>query len=303
MAERIGTILVAAAMLVGCGTDPNMGGGTELPSPIQVYVVKTPDSNNDTDKTPSGISARVLARQWRLWDVVSQAWDSTTLESRGLLVDSAGIVTLPPDSGTYLVEAWTVTPPPESLDVRLRVATASLPLADSCLNRISSQSAPNGIRSCPSGSTPAPRITAAPPHAPDVYAMVRIAGTPRHQFRLLGIQNDTLPLGEARLWWNADTAVFKGILKPGGTLAHELPSLHAMERFVIEGWNHSGTAPNRIASHVARKIPDSVYDRCVIRPAAPLPDVLTLYSCDLAPLNLSGGSVAPDHWAIVEYWE
>lgn len=302
MAERIGALLVAAAMLVGCGTDPNMGGGTELPSPIQVYVVKIPGSKGDTQAT-TGISARVLARQWRLWDVVSQSTDSTTLESRGLLVDSAGIVTLPPDSGTYLVEAWTVTAPPESLDVRLRVATASLPLADSCLNRISSLSAPNGIRSCPSPSTSASRISATPPHSPDVYAMVQISGTPRHHFRLLGIQNDTLPLGEARLWWNADTAVFKGILKQGSPLVQEIPSLFAMERFVIEGWNHSGSAPNRIASHVVQKIPDSVYDRCVVRPAAPLPDVLTLYSCDLAPLNLSGGPAAPDHWAIVEYWE
>lgn len=299
MAERIGALLVAAAMLAGCGSDPNMGGGTELPSPIQIYVVKSPDSKGDT--TPS--SVRVLARQWRLWDVVSQASDSTTLESRGLLVDSAGIVTLPPDSGTYLVEAWTVTTPPESLDVRLRVATASLPMADSCMNRISDRSAPSGLRSCPSPSAPAARVGASATRPPDVYAMVRIAGVPRHRFRLLGIRNDTLPLGEARLWWNADTAIFKGILKPGSPLVQELPSLATRERFVIEGWDRSGTAPNRIASHVARSLPDSVYDRCVVRPAAPLPAVLTLYACDLGPLNLSGGAVAPDHWAIVEYWE
>ncbi len=299
MAERIGALLLAATLLVGCGTDPNVGGGTELPSPIQVYVVKSSDPKGDTDKA----SVRVLARQWRLWDVVSQEGDSATLESRGLLVDSAGIVTLPPDSGTYLVEAWTVTTPPESLDVHLHVATANLPMADSCLNRISNQSAPSALRSCPSPTQSASRISASAPHSPDIYAMVRIAGTPRHRFRLLGIQNDTLPLGEARLWWNADTAVFRGILKPGSPLVQELPSLATRERFVIEGWNHSGIAPNRIASHVVRTIPDSVYDRCVVRPAAPLPAVLTLYACDLGPLNLSGGSVPPDHWAIVEYWE
>ncbi len=302
MAERIGSLLVAAAMLAGCGMDPNVGGGTELPSPIQIYVVKSTDSRTDTSQ-PGGMSARIFARQWRLWDIVSHEPDSTTLESRGLLVDSSGIVTLPPDSGTYLVEAWTVTSPPDSLDVRLRVATASLPLADSCLNRVSDRDTPNRLVSCPSPTTAASRVGAAPPRSPDVYAMVRIAGTPRHRFRLLGIQNDTLPLGEARLWWDADTAIFKGILKPGSPLVQELPSLPERERFVIEGWNHSGSAPNRIASHVAQTIPDSVYDRCVVRPAAPLPSVLTLYSCGFAPLNLSGGPVPPDHWAIVEYWE
>ncbi|MEK7393650.1 MAG: hypothetical protein AAB214_13915, partial [Fibrobacterota bacterium] len=70
--------VAAAALFSGCGLDPQAGGGTELPGPIRVYVfVDSSASPHDPQ-----IASRILASQWRLWDVRSQTTASTTLASR-----------------------------------------------------------------------------------------------------------------------------------------------------------------------------------------------------------------------------
>ena len=195
--------LLAAGLLSGCS---QLGGGTELPSPnIQVYIV---GYSADT-----GSTAPVAARQTRIWALDSQSTDSAHLTSRGLLTDSAGILQLPPDSGTYLLESWIRREPPESLSLHVTIPATALH-DTSCLQILGRSGSLQGLRSCrdtlsnPSGGTGGSH--------PEMLAVVRISGGPAHPFRmLLGTDTTTLRLAEVRLWsWN-DSLVFRGVLRTG----------------------------------------------------------------------------------------
>lgn len=299
MAERPGILAVLAAVLCGCGSDQlNNGGGTELPGPIRVYVIKTESKGQDTNTA----AARVLAREWRLWDLVAKDADSTTLESRGVLVDSQGIVTLPADSGTYLVEAWNRTSPPDSVDVLKRLPNSRIPTDDSCLNNLGRSDAPSSLRTCGEGVGSTPDAQ----RSPDILAMVRIPGKSRYSFRLLAWNNDdTLSLGEVRLWSFSRTdsvSVFKGLLRKDLVTQFELPRLEPDRYYAFEAWDNAGAAPNRVATRSHRVPSNEVLSSCAVQPADPLPKVLTLFECHLPPDRMSGGKNAPEHWGIVRYY-
>lgn len=304
MAERFWFFAAAAVLLHGCGSDPQSGGGTELPSPIQVMIVRIVDSGKDSQPTTiDPEKVLVAARQWRLWDVQTVSDDSSLLESRGLLVDSAGVITLPPDSGTFLVEAWTNATPPDSLDLRLRVATTALPPAN-CLTTLAKGTTPTTVRSCLQAGLNSPSYHSGNRGAnlPDVVTMVRIPGIPVHRFRILGASGDTLPVGESRLWQlNASDLSFRGIMRQKSSPFPELPTLRTRQTFVLETWSRVGLASSRVAAKVDTGSFGEALRNCVVRMGNPLPEVLTLHACPLAPLNLSGGAHTPDHWALLEY--
>jgi len=307
MLDRIALPLALAALLCGCGQDLNAGGGTELPGPIRFYVI----SETQTDPANPG-AARIAARQWRLWGVQARAADSTTLESRGLLSDSSGIVTLPPDSGTYLVEAWTTTEPPDSVDIRLKLANADLPDASSCLSVLHAGATPNSLKGCTQtrSSSPSAISGLGSTKLPDVLTMVRIPGNPSHQFRILGPVGDTLPLGEVRLWkWTGapnqprnDSLIFRGVLKQTTSVTSELPTLTGNDSFVMEGWRTPGVGAVRISTSTRMSIPQSdSLAYCKTAYTDPLPSILTLHQCRLGIANPSGGDIAPDFSAVMEY--
>jgi hypothetical protein len=301
MLDRFKIPLAAAAFLSGCGLEPQTGGGTELPGPsIQIFVMVDGLGDPSTNPGPT----RVAARQWRLWGVQSQTADSTNLESRGLLSDSSGIVTLPPDSGTYLVEAWTKSVPPDSLDLRLKLANSDLPSSPNCLNVIVPGSTPTSIKGCTQNLSTSPSAVShlGTANLPDVLTMVRIPGVPSHQFRIIGRTGDTLPMGEVRLWkWNG-SFTFRGILKQTGNVTAELPTLAANESFVVEAWRKAGVGPTRIATTAQMDTSQaSPLGACKTPYTDPLPSVLTLHECPLAISNPSGGNVLPDYSAVMEY--
>lgn len=292
--------LAALTFLLGCGLDPHAGGGTELPGPIRVYVMADPLQ----DQSPSQNTTLVAARQWRLWGLGSRSVDSTTLESRGLLADSSGIVTLPPDSGTYLVEAWTKTDPPDSVDLRMKIANSDLPTSN-CLNVLRAGSTPNSIHGCTQVRNASPSAIShfGSANLPDVLTMVRIPGNPSHQFRILGVVEDTLPMGEARLWkWNGTSLIFRGLLKHTGATTTELPTLSTNDSFVVEAWRNPGEGSLRIPtiSTMSHSQMDSL-SACKTAYTDPLPGTLTLHQCGLATANPSGGAIAPNFSAVMEY--
>jgi hypothetical protein len=302
MAERFRLFAAAATLLIGCGSDPQTGGGTELPSPIQVMIVRVSDGDSEP-VTSDSENVLVAARQWRLWDVRTTEGDSILLESRGLLEDSSGVITLPPDSGTFLVEAWTTSTPPDSLDLRIRVAPSALPSA-SCLTTLAKGTEPTTVRSCVQGETNSPSFYSGnrDSNLPDVVSMVRIPGIPVHRFRILGVSGDTLPIGESRLWQlNAGDLSFRGIMRQNEEDFPDLPTLRTHQTFVLETWEQAGVASSRVAAKIDTALFGQAQRNCVVRMGDPLPDVLTLHACALAPLNLSGGTHAPDHWALLEY--
>ncbi len=298
MVNRLG-FLFLAGILAGCS-----GGGVEVPgpanSPIQIFLIANP-------KEGSGSTQVVGARQWRLWGVGSQTSDSTRLESRGILTDSAGVITLPPDSGTFLVEAWMNSSdhtPPDSLDVQVQVANSSLPDPTKCLTTISNQSAPNRVPGCTEGISHSPSTQAGsgPLQAPDIVTMVTIPGIPIHKFRMLGrVTGDTLVMGESRLWLMNDSGMFRGVLKQGSLTSSDFPTLSPRDSFVVEAWIRPGDAPRRIATKVKSLVMSKAFESCVERIGDPLPNPVILHACPTIAPNFSGGLIPPDLWDAVIY--
>lgn len=308
MAERFWILAAAASLLFGCGNDPQSGGGTELPSPIQVMIVRIGDSADSLDSLPTTSTPKnvlVAARQWRLWDVLPLDGDSSLLESRGLLVDSSGVITLPPDSGTYLVEAWTSSAPPDSLDLRIRARTSDLPDPRTCLTTLAKGEKPVGVRSCAGADSSSPSFLSGveKPRLPDAVTMVRVPGIAVHRFRILGTSEDTLPVAESRLWQlNPGDLTFRGIMRQKSSPYPDLPTLGSRQTFVLETWEKAGMASSRVAARIDTASFGKALESCLIlRMGNPLPEVLTLHACHLEPLNLSGGATPPDHWAMLEY--
>lgn len=305
MAERLG-LLLAVALLAGCGNNPQVGGGTELPSPIQVMIIRYSNSDTiDSVTIPPDSNVLVAARQWRLWDLQTMDSDSTLLESRGLLTDSSGVITLPPDSGTFLVEAWTKVDPPDSVDVRIRVATADLPLSSNCMTTLVKGSKPVSIRSCNQDkiSSPSSLSGVDPSRLPDVVTLVHLPGLPVHRFRMLDVSEDTLPIGESRLWQlDHGKLSFRGIMKQNLSKFPDFPTLFHGETFILETWDREGMANARVAAKVDGAAVAQAANSCVIiRFGNPLPEILTLHECNLQPINLSGGANPPSHWGFMEY--
>lgn len=295
MADRL-VFLLAAALLAGCS-----GGGTELPgpsSPFQIYVMV--DSRNAP-------STKVTARQWRLWGVQSKDADSTVLESRGLLqADSTDVIVLPPDSGTYLVEAWTESTPPESLDVRVKMSNSDLPNPDSCMTSLSRSTLPTSVRGCKDGVLPSPSSASGfdAGHRPNVLTMVRVPGDPSHRFRILDSLGDTMSVKECRLWRYDRSLTFRGVMKLSGNAFPELPTILDQGTFLFEAWARPNQAPNRIPTTLGVNVLSVDQEKCTrssIRP--PLPETLTVYECQLPGGSfprLSGGANPPNHWGFME---
>ena len=279
-----------------------------MEQPIQFMIVRVGDSAGRTDSLPATTkpgTVLVAARELRLWDVQELDGDSSLLESRGLLTDSAGVITLPPDSGTYLVEAWTTSNPPDSLDLRIRAKTSTLPNSQTCLTTLAKGDKPSNVRGCERADSLSPSYFSGAPreNRPDVVAMVRIPGTPLHRIRILGVSEDTLPIGESRLWQlNTGDLSFRGILRQKTSPYPDLPAMKSRQIFVLETWEKPGMANSRVAAKVDSRSLDQALQTCLIqRMADPLPDVMTLHACHLDPVPLSGGPNPPEHWAFLEY--
>lgn len=274
--------LLAAGLLCGCS---QLGGGTELPgSNIQVFIYPY---SGDT-----GTAAPVAARQTRIWALDSQVADSVHLTSRGLLTDSAGVLQLPPDSGTFLLESWRYRDPPESLSLHATYPAGSF-FDTSCLQLLARGGSLHRLRSCKDTlSNPSREPGVA---SPELVAVVRVSGGPAHPYRMVqaGTDTTTIHLAEVRLWsWN-DSLVFRGVLRAG-----ELPTLMEQAKFVLQGWSRVGVAPDRIRVKRPSGLTLPVWDSCAINLAAFGSSVTTLHSCSLAGPMADDSA---DFWSAVDF--
>jgi hypothetical protein len=274
--------LLAAGLLCGCS---QLGGGTEVPSSnIQVYII---GYNQDT-----GGAGPVAARQTRIWALDSQSEDSVSLTSRGLLTDSAGVLQLPPDSGTFLLESWIRRAPPESLSLRAKYPAKSF-FDTSCRQLLGRGGSLHRLTSCRDTLSNPSRAAGGEP--PELVAVVRVSGGPAHPFRmLLGADTTTLHPVEVRLWsWGNDSLAFRGVLRVG-----ELPTLTEKAKFVIQGWTRTGMAPDRIPVKRSSGLTIPAWDSCAINLAAFGSSVTTLHSCRLqSPMP----DDSADFWSAVDF--
>ena len=278
---------LTAGLLAGCS---QLGGGTELPSPIQVYIFAATDSTRP-----------VSARQTRIWSVDSQTTDSVHLTSRGLLSDSSGILQLAPASGTFLLESWILRDGPESLSLHATVPANTFP-GNSCLQVLGNGGTLQKLHSCadtlqnPSAEPGSSR--------PELVALIKVSGGASHPFRMLQ-GRDTLQLSEIRLWSyrpSKDSMIFRGALRTGGGFLGQLPTLMESDKFVIQGWSRQGAAPERIPVRRMAALPDSVWNgthACALNLAAFGTTVTTLYTCS------EGGAPMPEDsanfWGAVDF--
>jgi hypothetical protein len=278
-------ILLAAGLFTACSQE-NMGGGTELPGPITVIF------------TSSG-SGRLVARQARIWSVDSTSLDSIRLTSRGILFDSSDTILLPPDSGTYLLEAWSAETAPESLSLHAAIPSSKFP-DSSCRQILGRKTGAQGVESC--GDTSASPSRQSGGSSPNLVALVHISGSATHPFRILDNGNERT-FGEIRLWSveGSDSLVFRGQLGVSGDSIGRLPTLTWQHKYVIEAWTPGKSAPGRVAVRRWASRASTAWNACAGSTLGSLgPSVISLFSCDLSP------SPFPDDgatlWSAVELW-
>lgn len=235
--------LLPLAFLVGCA-NPQSGGGTDLPSPIRIFVEAPSTSSN------SPAARQPTIRQGHLWSVEESTIDSATLLSQGILFDSAGVLFLPPDAGTYLVEAWEKPVPIQNLPLRQRVSWRSISLdtAQYPINTFGSTSggAINKVMFSESRNLKLNNLDTGLALA-DFRTILRISGTPRHSTRIIR-GADTMVQAEAFLWsLEGDSLTFRGAMgAPSGNFGW-LPTPIPGVRYVLEGWSRSDLAPSTVA--------------------------------------------------------
>jgi len=280
-------ILLAASLFTACSQD-NMGGGTELPSPITVVF-----TSSDTSSTA------LVARQARIWSVDSTTSDSVRLTSRGILLDSSNVVQLPPDSGTFLLEAWIGDIPPESLSLQASVPKSLFP--DSCTQSLGRSTGLQGVKSC--GDTSASPSRQSGGSSPNLVALVHISGSATHPFRVKLTDTSVASLGKVRLWslGTSDSLVFRGQLGVSGDSIGRLPTLTQQQKYVIEIWAPGNSAPGRIAVRRPSSLTSTAWSACPGSTLGSLgPSTLSLFSCSLSPEPFPEDGA--DIWSAIEFW-
>lgn len=279
--------LLPLAFLVGCA-NPQSGGGTDLPSPIRIFVQAPPTSSGDPAARQPAI------RQGHLWSVEESTADSATLLSQGILFDSAGVLFLPPDAGTYLVEAWEKPVSIQNLPLRQRVSWRSISLdtAQYPINTFGSTSggAINKVMFSESRNLKLNNMDTGLALA-DFRSILRISGTPRHSTRIIR-GADTMVQAEAFLWsLEGDSLTFRGAMgAPSGSFGW-LPTPIPGVRYVLEGWSRSNLAPSTVV--LRRHAPDltSAWNNgCAIHISRLGTFLATLYACETMPESLQKDS-------------
>lgn len=295
--NRTASAISCLGMILGlaaCG-DPTSGGGTELPIQVRIYV--------DAD-----------ANAWRLWTVEEEETTAArgesaprTFVSRGVLHDSAGILSLPATPGTFLLEAWIHNTPPDSLVV-VHDIPDGFRLDESCIqsvpldrNIVRTQVCPSLDRSlAPSSSDSASR--------PERLTLIRIEGTQVQRVQILDDAGDARLLpAEARLWEvspNAEqdqTLLFRGVLDRESDGSFRLPTRSGFGRFLIEAAERSGSLPRTIPAYAAMPTGWTRFMDCQESILSPLPPTLSVHSCPGLDWTLSGtgeNSKGADLWSV-----
>jgi len=274
-----------------------MGGGTELP--IQVRIT---------------VESRTEASQWRLWTVEENtssarrlSGSSYTFVSRGILADSAGVLSLPRDPGIFLLEAWIRKVPSDSLDVAIPSASGFV-IDTSCIQQIPQSGDIVQIQRC---SNLAPQMLPSgkdTSHAPDLFSVIRIESESPQRLQILD-DNGTQRIqpAEARLWSIStdsaadQTLLFRGRLSRESDGTFRIPVLPGNMRFLIEASTLANAMRTRISTHAKVSTGWTRYMDCMENILSPLPGTVSVHACPELGWNLSGidsTSTGADVWSV-----
>lgn len=282
-----GIVAVALSLGLASCADPAAGGGTELPIQVRIYV--------DAE-----------AKAWRLWtieDTPSAGRGSATgrnFISRGILRDSAGILSLPATAGTFLLESWVNNNPPESLVVVHAIAEG-FRLDETCIQAVPLDRSIVRTQVCPGlDRSLAPSATDSASR-PERLTLIRIEGQRVQRVQILddagGARLDPV---EARLWevsrdsGQDQTLHFRGVLdrESDGTL--RLPTSNGFHRYLIEAAGNGGALPRSISTSATVQSGWTRFMDCQESILPPLPTTLSIHSCPGLDWTLSGtGETSP----------
>lgn len=283
--------------LWGCAQEVAGKGGTELPGPALVVIY-------DTRRDPSAAIATGL--QWRLWEK-----QDTILLARSTTTDSAGVLSLPNQSGTWVLEGWT-----DSLPGRTPVVSSLREgIPDSCLEISAASTSLRATKEC--AALPSPSVPDSAPLAvrrPVRVSAVRLdGGLPAVRLTLADSLGHTIPgLGRARLWEldARDSLRFVGELRSGADGALRLPRFLKAGWFALEAWPEGATLPGQVVSRQPVGGYASGFARCGGQmPGFPQDEtVLSLSECPSLGISpsLTGQADSaripvPSHWALFGY--
>lgn len=282
--------LAAGLWLTSCA-DPQSGGGTELPIQVRIY-------------------GAAEAKAWRLWSIQeTEVAGRATLQltSRGNLQDSGGVLSLPANPGTYLLEAWTTRLPADSLPVRF-TPSAGFALDPSCLQTIPQDGELHYTQFCSALDplqAPSGRDSAT---AADRLTLVRIEGQSIQRLQILDDPGTRRLLpAEARLWsvstdpGSDQTLEFRGVLERESDGTFRFPVVRGTVRWVIEAASDPDVLPVRISQRSRIDSGWSRFVHCQEGVLAPLAAVLSVHACPDLGWPLSGRDSArggADLWSV-----
>jgi hypothetical protein len=269
--------------LSGCG-DPTAGGGTELPIQVRIFV--------DAD-----------ANAWRLWTVEEEnpvaargLSTSRTFVSRGVLQDSAGILSLPATPGLFLLEAWIHNAPPESLVVVHDIPDA-FRLDETCIQSVPLDHDIVRTQVCPSLDRTLAPSSSDSASRPERLTLIRIEGSQVQRVQILDDAGAARLLpAEARLWevspdsTQDQTLLFRGVLDRESDGSFRLPTRAGFGRYLIEASETRGALPRTVPAHSVTRTGWTRFMACQESVLAPLPSTLSVHSCPGLGWTLSGST-------------
>lgn len=285
------------AGLGGCAQEVAGKGGTELPGPALVVVY---DTRRDAD------ASIATGLQWRLWER-----QDTVLLARASTTDSAGVLSLPNQSGTWVLEGWT-----DSLPGRSPVASSLRGgIPDSCIETAGSASLLRATKECAELPSPSVPDSAWPAvRRPVRVSAVRLdAGLPAVRLALADSLGQAIPgIGVARLWEldAGDSLRFVGELRRGSDGVLRMPRLPKAGWFALEAWPEGTKLPAEVDSRQPVGGRASGFARCGGQmPSFPQDEsLLSIHECPALGIAPSlAGQVdssripAPAHWALFGY--
>lgn len=292
--RHLGFLALLTGGLCGCGQglDSVSGkGGTELPGPLQVVYIRPPTTPDNTS------NLNVAGIQWRVWES-----SATQLMSRGTATsDSQGQITLPNQSGVWVLEGWRAAKPTQ---VPVKV-TLNRSIPDSCLDSVSSGQDVLPSHKCLELRAPSQESAGI---APTMLSVVRLSnGLAPIRVKVLDATGSMQArIRRARLWLlgSSDSLRFQGELSIDGNgdvlMARPLDN----SSYLLEAWQGDGTVADLVNEAVPFNlgVPSglSAYLECLEMPVLPASGgAFSVHACsDLgaAPSLVGHAGTAPDLW-------
>jgi hypothetical protein len=277
-------------------------GGSELPGPIQVVTIVMRDSVPGKNDSAPASSAVMSGLKWRIWEQ-----QGSELLARSSAVDSAGRLSIPNQSGIWVLEGWR-----DSLPSRVPVAVSlTTGIPDTCIDSVSSSVSFNASHNCKDLASPTLATGILAAARPAGLAVVRLRdGLPSLRLRFAdSVGTPIAAPAMARLWTviDGDSLAFAGELRRDAEGYLRMPRPRVSGPSLLEMWPANAPLPNEVVARQA--FPSGRFFRymnCREMPGMPSGDVpVTLHTCQglgTAPSLLGHlNSASPTMWAAFEF--